>query len=403
MKNLNPFVFTFVLLGTTSLLSFGQRLVTGRLVDKDTGKPIKVATITIAGTNIETAVNVLGFFQLQIDSVDQVIIKSPGYADMEAKIPATNNFRIELVKPDQSTALLDQENQRIYIDEYEFPCEKVDAKSYRIIGQHPLEPGKILANNYYMNGTTKETGTYSDKETYTRNGFFTAFYPNGKKSSEGYYNENVQVGKWTKWYKNGQICEVSSYENVKEPDQRLKVENFWDSLGNELVINGNGEYFTDEDDQVRYAKRSLRGGLKTGKWTGFFENGEVAYEEEYDNNKLIKGHSFDSTGEQYRYDKLLDVDVIEFLEFLKKNMKYPAIARTSGIQGKVVIHILVDPDERIIKSRIVKRIGGGCDEEAFRVVTKYEGKWHDGKKRGQFAKRSNPRSMYMPISFKLDK
>ena len=394
--------FTFLLLWTITFSSFGQRLVTGRLIDKETGKAIKNATITLVGTNTETTVNALGFFQLQIDSVDQITIKSPDYAIMEVRIPNANSFKIELVKPtDPFSNFIDEETQRIYLDDYGFPSDKVNAKSYRIVNQHPAEPSKVLVKDYYTNQITKQTGTYSDKEIYTRDGFFTLFYTNGQKNEEGFFKDNLQIGHWTKWYKNGQIQEESFHDNSKEFNQRLTVYNFWDSLGTKLVTNGNGEYIIDDDSPIICARGSIKGGLKNGKWFGYFKNGEIAYEEEYENNNLVQGLSYDSLRKEYKYDKVSDYDLKSFYEFIGKSLKYPATARQNSIQGKVIVHIVFDFEGKILKSRIAKGMGSGCDEEALRVVNKYDGKWRSGKERGQPLTISKPQSMYLPIMFKL--
>lgn len=296
-----------------------------------------------------------------------------------------------------------QESNKDYLDEFGFPTIEIsNAKSYRTISNHPVEPNKLLVKEYYMNDTTKQICTFSDKEIYTKNGFFTSFYPNGQKSEEGFYKENSKVGKWTKWYKNGQIQEEILWDNSKDYIQRQRVDNFWDSLGNKLATNGNGEYILDEEYPLVYAKGTIKNGLKNGKWRGFFNDGKIAFEEEYENNKMIKGISYDSLGQKYKYDKIFDSNsMTSFYEFIGKNLRYPADARRKGVEGKVIIQILFDTDGKIIKSRIVKGIGSGCDEEAHRVVTKYNGNWDGGKKRGQPLKRNKPQSMYFPITFKL--
>lgn len=84
------------------------------------------------------------------------------------------------------------------------------------------------------------------------------------------------------------------------------------------------------------------------------------------------------------------------LKFLRKNLKYPQLARESGIQGSVYLQFVVEPDGSISNIRIVRGIGGGCDEEAIRVV-KLMPKWKAGKQRGK-AVRVN---FTMPIKFVL--
>jgi len=171
-------------------------------------------------------------------------------------------------------------------------------------------------------------------------------------------------------------------------------------LGDQLVTKGNGEYIIYEDDSLlSYSKGQLNNGLKTGKWIGYFKNGRVLYEEEYENNNLTKGLSYDSNGNKYRYEKVNDFNLTSFYKFIASNLKYPANARRYGIEGKIILQIVFDPKGQSINSKIVKGIGGGCDEEAMRVVDKYNGKWKGAKRRGQPI--TKPQSMYLPITFKL--
>ena len=69
------------------------------------------------------------------------------------------------------------------------------------------------------------------------------------------------------------------------------------------------------------------------------------------------------------------------LRYLQDNMRYPAKARVSGIQGTVFITFVVERDGSITDVRILRGIGGGCDEEAIRVV-KNMPKWIPGQIRG---------------------
>lgn len=55
-------------------------------------------------------------------------------------------------------------------------------------------------------------------------------------------------------------------------------------------------------------------------------------------------------------------------DFLATNIKYPAVARDNGIEGTVIVQFIVREDGNIDDPQIVRGIGGGCDEEALRVV-----------------------------------
>lgn len=67
--------------------------------------------------------------------------------------------------------------------------------------------------------------------------------------------------------------------------------------------------------------------------------------------------------------------------FLRDNIKYPQIAKETNITGKVTVTFVVEKDGSITDVRILKDIGGGCGEEAVRVVQAMP-KWKPGKQNG---------------------
>lgn len=86
----------------------------------------------------------------------------------------------------------------------------------------------------------------------------------------------------------------------------------------------------------------------------------------------------------------------KMMEYIAKNIKYPQIARESGIQGRVFVGFVVEPDGSVSNVKIMRGIGGGCDEEAMRVV-KSMPKWKPGKQRGKPVRVSYT----LPVNFKL--
>lgn len=72
----------------------------------------------------------------------------------------------------------------------------------------------------------------------------------------------------------------------------------------------------------------------------------------------------------------------ELYIYLGNNIKYPVMAKESGIQGKVYVTFVVEKDGSITDVKVLRGIGGGCDEEAIRVVAAMP-KWKPGKQRGK--------------------
>lgn len=74
-----------------------------------------------------------------------------------------------------------------------------------------------------------------------------------------------------------------------------------------------------------------------------------------------------------------------FYKYVADEMEYPAIAKRNKIQGKVYLRFVVDANGSIANVEVLKGIGGGCDEEAIRVVANAP-KWIPGKQRGRAVK-----------------
>ncbi|HLO89841.1 MAG: energy transducer TonB [Chloroflexota bacterium] len=84
------------------------------------------------------------------------------------------------------------------------------------------------------------------------------------------------------------------------------------------------------------------------------------------------------------------------IQFLQQNIVYPQMARESGIQGTVYVTFVVERNGAVTDVRVLRGIGGGCDEEAVRVI-KAMPKWNPGKQRGKPVRVQ----FNMPIKFTL--
>ncbi|MCK5471315.1 MAG: energy transducer TonB [Cyclobacteriaceae bacterium] len=85
-----------------------------------------------------------------------------------------------------------------------------------------------------------------------------------------------------------------------------------------------------------------------------------------------------------------------FYNYVGSNLNYPNKARRMGIEGRVFVEFVVEKDGSLTDVKVVKGIGGGCDDEAIRVISQAP-KWNAGKQRG----RSVRVRMVLPIIFRL--
>ncbi|RYY37520.1 MAG: TonB family protein [Sphingobacteriaceae bacterium] len=85
-----------------------------------------------------------------------------------------------------------------------------------------------------------------------------------------------------------------------------------------------------------------------------------------------------------------------FAKYLGANIRYPAMARNRKIVGRVFLNFIVEKDGSLKDIKVMRGIGGGCDEEAVRVL-KQSPKWAPGKQNGKVV-----RVQYaLPVQFDL--
>ncbi|MBO7050049.1 MAG: energy transducer TonB [Bacteroidaceae bacterium] len=85
------------------------------------------------------------------------------------------------------------------------------------------------------------------------------------------------------------------------------------------------------------------------------------------------------------------------LEYLRKNIKYPAICRENNIQGRVLVTFIVNKDGAIVEPEVVKSVNPSLDKEALRVIAGMP-KWKPGSQRGKPV-----RVKYtVPVNFRLN-
>ena len=83
-------------------------------------------------------------------------------------------------------------------------------------------------------------------------------------------------------------------------------------------------------------------------------------------------------------------------EFLSQNIEFPASAAEIDVQGTVYVYFVVEKDGTISNIRTLRGIGGGCDQEAERVISMLP-KWKPGEQRGKPVRVS----YNVPVIFKL--
>lgn len=83
-------------------------------------------------------------------------------------------------------------------------------------------------------------------------------------------------------------------------------------------------------------------------------------------------------------------------QYIKQELHYPKQAKQMNIEGRVFLSFLVDTTGQVQHIKVIRGIGGGCDEEAIRVFKKSP-RWKPARHEGELV----VQKMIFPIHFKL--
>jgi TonB family protein len=84
-----------------------------------------------------------------------------------------------------------------------------------------------------------------------------------------------------------------------------------------------------------------------------------------------------------------------FPEFIYSTLEYPELAKQQGLEGNIVMTFIIEPDGRTSNIRIQKGVGGGCNEEAIRVIALT--KWKPAQKGDKYVRFR----MYYTMNFNI--
>lgn len=306
-----------------------------------------------------------------------------------------------------SCLLLSAEDTKVYYDSEGKVTSSSQATFYRISNQFPIAD-RFHMTDFYMSGELAANGAYLTSSYTVKDGEFVYYYPNGQVKSKGLFKENLRLGEWKWWYPNGQeMKEALIIHTNSVPSEEIELTiSSWDENGNQVVNRGKGELIQYNEHQYVgdlrvVAKGGILDGLKHGTWQGYDHEGNLLYKELYRDGILLRGKAYAESGSKIRYNTLSKAPmplggVKNLRKHIVNSLQYPRNARYENITGQVLVQFVVGKDGSIHDVETIKGIGGGCDEEAERVIETF-GDWEPGVQRGQL----RTSRMIMPISFEI--
>jgi hypothetical protein len=317
-----------------------------------------------------------------VDSLTGMINGNVEY--FEYKKGKVNPLGIALLKIDDTN--------RNYFNVLEPPKDSIGYSSFYLINNDKY-PAMMLSD-MYDNGVIRTKNIDDTRLIY---------YPNGRIQAEVI---SIEKGKEKtnniyEWFDNGQLALIKILVK-KENDYLEKIMAVWDTLGKQLVVNGNGlgMFYYEKNKQIYVESGLIKDSLKEGKWVAKNSIGTVDYEEIYKNGVFIEGKSFEGN-QVFPYKVAQNADykggISLLANFLRKNLSYPIYAQKNKVRGKVYVQFVVCTDGTLCDYKVLKGIGFGCDEEALRVIMLSSGKWGAAMKRGKPVRSK----LVIPINFEI--
>jgi TonB family protein len=272
-----------------------------------------------------------------------------------------------------------------------------DSADYFLVVLPPdttVDKNLFIIKSFYPNGKLKfMTGASTNILPLKFQGTYIEFYPSGHKRFIKNYDKGIETGDIIQFYPNGRFYCKKSFLKTATNESELLFKDCSDSTGKVLAENGNGNWVTYNIDFTRITEEGkIVNSLQDSIWKISPNNG-VSYTRHYKNGE-IDDKIFTSVEDVPEFPGGIDA----FIKFLAKTIRYPAIAWENNIQGRVIISFVVEKDGSFTDVKVARDIGGGCGEEAARVM-KLSPRWKPGMTNGKPVRVAYS----VPINFTLDK
>ncbi|MDB5013402.1 MAG: hypothetical protein JWQ25_1604 [Daejeonella sp.] len=303
------------------------------------------------------------------------------------------------------------QNEYFFTDNGLQVYSKDSADFIRVIIKLDSSTSTYELKEYFKNGNIKRTGTLLSLNPKIKlEGLVTDFYPNGNKKAVNTYRADTLKGESWLYYENGTLNEKRYYtdsltnQNLddKSYDDYYLIKYKSDSLGHSFLdANGSGD-FKISNSNGDYITGTYLNGLKHSNWETLDSKKSRKVQETYVNGKFISGNTILSNGKTISFTKRMVLPEfiggqMAFGNFIAHKFKYSKMARSVGVEGKVVLSFVIDKEGTLTDIKILRDLGFGTGQEAARVLASSP-KWKPGYQYG-----IPVRVVYsLPIALKLD-
>lgn len=207
--------------------------------------------------------------------------------------------------------------------------------------------------SYSKNEGIMKHGEYSSLSPEIRNGHFITYYINGVKKSEYNCINDTLQGESINYYPSGKVKSKTYFLNSK----------------------------------------------KDGDSFEYLENDSLLVKKVFKDDNCINCDSLEGNEVYTKVDVMPEFPGGENarLKFFGENLKYPVDALYYSIEGTVYTQFIVEKDGALSNIKVLRGIGGGCEEECVRILELMPN-WIPGKQNGKLVRTK----FVMPTRFNLN-
>lgn len=238
---------------------------------------------------------------------------------------------------------------------------------------------------FFNSGKTYQTGKSTSGLKLNKTGKITTFFENGNKKEEYQITGSFKMGIAITWYENGNKKQIAEYykESPELVPTQKKILAFWDSNNTQKIIDGNGEY--DSEEELCKEKGFVKNGFKTGEWTGYDIRQKLNFIETYENGTLISGISTNENGEKLTYTRVFEPakpskGYEDFYKYIADEFRFTRKSRNKS--GKMLFTFVIEKNGYVSNIQILKRADEELEQEAIRLIQNYPD-WSPGFYRGK--------------------
>lgn len=194
---------------------------------------------------------------------------------------------------DEQETIPSEKIHRVWYDsQWVETSARENAHYYRLGYKDSLNRWHGIAEDYFMDGSIQMKGEYSKG---LKDGVFRYYTKDSLYSALGRYDNETRVGKWEIFHHNGQLAEERRFSD------RNYLINAWDASKDQQVINGNGKLIEYYSNGIVKSQATYIDGLIEGLSFGFYPEGDLKFQEQYERGRLVMGKSFEENA-VYNYD-----------------------------------------------------------------------------------------------------